>query len=70
MEEVSKQIRAKGALKPRKIPPISQCEFRLGQRTVRIFWRGEALSDLPGVEPRILIPTSSVFTVLTGLLQT
>jgi hypothetical protein len=70
MEKVSRQIRAKGVLKPRKILPISQCEFRLAQRAVRILWRGEALFDLPGVEPRLLIPTSSVFNVLTGLPQT
>ena len=53
MEEVSRQIRARGASKPRKIPPISQCEFRLAQQAFRRLWRGEALSVLPGVEPRL-----------------
>jgi hypothetical protein len=70
MEEVRRQIRAKGALKPRKIPPISQYEFRLTQQAVRSLWRGETLFVLPGVEPRLLIPTSNVFTVLTGLPKT
>jgi hypothetical protein len=70
MEELSRQIRAKGVLKPRKIPPISQCEFSLAQQVVRKYWRGETLFDLPGVELRLLLPTISVFTVLTGLPQT
>ena len=70
MEEVSRQIHPKGALKPRKIPLIYQCEFRLAQQAVRSLWRGETLFVLAGVEPRLLISTSSIFTVLTGLPQT
>ena len=38
MDEVSRQMRPKGALKPRKIPPISQFEFRLAQQAFRRFW--------------------------------